>query len=319
MTAVVLAASLLTYAAVLGFALPRVLSRSAWPSRAPRLAMATWHAAGITTIGSVALALLAIAMPLHALGGGPVAFLQACLQPTHAGGAPGGVATRVAAAVALILLLSRIVIVSLRRYRAWRADTARHVEAVGLLARPDSRNSDVRVVPCAQPAAFCLPRQGGVVVTSAATEALDDDEMQAVLAHERAHLRQRHHVAILVADTLAEIAPAPIALPVLVHGRREVARLSELAADDAASRAADRGALVDAMLAMAQHQVPSPALGAASTGVVERVTRLLEAPAPLGRRSVGFAGGAVAVAAATPLAVMLVPVLLLPVAICSGA
>ncbi len=74
-----------------------------------------------------------------------------------------------------------------------------------------------------RPAAFCLPgRRRSVVVTTAALAALSGDELAAVLAHERAHLRGRHHLAAGAARTLDR---AFHGVPLSSQGRAEIERL----------------------------------------------------------------------------------------------
>ncbi|MGI5286510.1 M48 family metalloprotease [Nonomuraea polychroma] len=52
-------------------------------------------------------------------------------------------------------------------------------------------------------AAYCLPGGGGrIVLTTSTLAALDDRRLAAVLAHERAHLRGRHHLLMAVARVL---------------------------------------------------------------------------------------------------------------------
>ena len=92
--------------------------------------------------------------------------------------------------------------------------------------------------------AYCLPgRVGTIVLTTAALAALDDAELAAVLAHERAHLRGRHHLVLAAASALAQTLPF---LPGLCTAQTELARLLEMIADD---KAADRGAGPESSLA----------------------------------------------------------------------
>src|SRR2546430_14723723 len=63
-------------------------------------------------------------------------------------------------------------------------------------------------------AAWCLPGAGGqVVLTTAAVHALDEAQLAAVLAHERAHQRGRHHLLVALAGSLAAAFPRGRAVP----------------------------------------------------------------------------------------------------------
>jgi Peptidase family M48 len=77
-----------------------------------------------------------------------------------------------------------------------------------------------------------------VILTTAAAQALDADQLDAVLAHERAHLAGRHHRLLALARIGREVFPF---LPLMRDAEQQVARLVELHADDAATRARDPG------------------------------------------------------------------------------
>ena len=67
-----------------------------------------------------------------------------------------------------------------------------HAEAVRLVGHRTG-DPDVVIVEAIEPAAYCVSgRPSAIVVTSAAVAALDDHELAAVLAHERAHLTGHH-------------------------------------------------------------------------------------------------------------------------------
>lgn len=109
------------------------------------------------------------------------------------------------------------------------------------------------------PQVFALPaRHGGIVVSRAAMEALTGDELQAVLEHERAHLRQRHHLLLALATAVGHhlrwvpcIAAASEALPYYL----------EIAADDAARHRTGTPALASALLRLSEPAPPSLLLG----------------------------------------------------------
>jgi Peptidase family M48 len=137
------------------------------------------------------------------------------------------------------------------------------------------------VLDAPQPAAYCVPgRPATIILTTAALAILDCDQLTAVLAHERAHLAGRHHLLTGLTRGLAAVFPA---VPLFTCGPREVARLAELRADDAAACRSGRRTLVAALLAMGTGAaVPAAALGATggATGgaTAARVQRLLDPP-----------------------------------------
>jgi len=86
-------------------------------------------------------------------------------------------------------------------------------------------------------------------------------------------------------------------VPLFSRGSDEVARLAEMAADDAAARASGRPTVVAALLAMGTGTaVPAAALAglaAAAYAVPARVERMLRGPAPVRDAALGVALGAV--------------------------
>ena len=313
MNALVPALLLSVYLLAVALVLPRWLVRAAWTDRAPRLAIAAWQSVNVSVLAALALLLLAVAVPVHPLEGGLGPFLQACLDLQQSGAAPGGAAVRIAAGAGLLALLVRVAVVGVQTWRRWAGSVRRQVEALDLLARPVG-GTGVRVLSSDSAAAFCLPRRGGIVVTTAALDLLSDGELEAVLAHERAHLSQRHHLVTLLAESFAAVLPG---LPGARLGAEQVARLVELAADDEVLRRHDRLSLAEALLVMAQPSTTAGALAAGGGAVSQRVRRLVAGPAGLGPARPAAASAALSVSTAAPIAAVVVPALLF--ATCSMA
>jgi Zn-dependent protease with chaperone function len=145
------------------------------------------------------------------------------------------------------------------------------------------------VIDAAAPVAYCLwGRPATIVLSSGALEVLDPAQLEAVLAHERAHLAGRHHLLIALTRGLAAAFPG---VPLFGRGLDHVARLSEMCADDSAARRSGRPALAGALLAMATGAaVPAGALGAMACAVSARLGRLAEVPGR-GRRGRGARNG----------------------------
>jgi Zn-dependent protease with chaperone function len=155
----------------------------------------------------------------------------------------------------------------------------------GLAGRVLAGHGQVTVIDAPRPAAYCVPgRPGTIVLTSAALAVLDQAQLTAVLAHERAHLAGRHHLLTTLSRCLGVSFPA---VPLFSLGAEEVGRLAEMCADDTAARLSDRRTVVAALLAMgtgtAVPAVPAVALGATGGPVVVRVQRLLEPPRRVSR------------------------------------
>ena len=162
-----------------------------------------------------------------------------------------------------------------------------------------------------RPAAYCAAgRPAAIVVTSGALAVLDPPQLRAVLAHEHAHLAQRHHCLTAVTRALAAALPV---VPLFARGEAEVSRLAEMAADDTAAKDAGCPTLAAALLAIvtgsafpAARLAPAGSLPAAASAVPDRVERLLSPPARARAAATTAAATlALAVAAAAPLALTL--------------
>lgn len=143
-----------------------------------------------------------------------------------------------------------------------------------------------------------------MVLTTGALAALSDDQVAAVLAHERAHLAFRHHLLKDLARIGRQVLPF---VPLMRDTDAQVARLVELHADDMATRSCEPGPLATALVILATGASPEPALAAAATDAVQRVHRLLGPADPLSRARRQLLGAAVAVIALTPVVLALAP------------
>ena len=151
-----------------------------------------------------------------------------------------------------------------------RAD---HRQLVDIVAQHDER---VRILQHPTPTAYCIPgRQSRVVLSQGVLDALPEDQLEAVVAHEDAHLRGRH-------DLLLEFFS-------VVHRGRcrgrcghpqalgEVRLLVEVLADRAAVRRSGEVATARALLTLAGSREPEAALGVGTTAPV-RLRLLADGP-----------------------------------------
>jgi hypothetical protein len=178
----------------------------------------------------------------------------------------------VVAAIAAVLLVVGFVRLAMDR----RASRAMHRQLRAICAGSDS---DLVVLADAAPQAFAVPGGGGrVVVSSGMLAALSAPERRVLLAHERAHLRARHHWH-------AEVVRAAIALnPLLVTVRGASSFLCERWADEVAATAVGNRrlaatSLARAALAASGAGCPPAALGYHGVGVRGRVAALQAPPA----------------------------------------
>ena len=280
--------------------LPRRLARARWPARAPGFALLLWQAAGLA--GGLLCLELAATLALAPLGDTHLAALRRLAT------GPPPLTSWLAGAIGL-LLLGRLLGVLL-------ASTARTVLArrrnrvlVDLVSSRHLLLRGADVVDHDLPLAYCLPGlRPRMVLSRGVLARLSYAEVQAVLAHEQAHLAQRHDLVVLPFVALGRTFPQ---VPAVRTARSEVALLIELLADDRAARRHDRGHLAQALCKLGSTgAAPAGGLAAAREDVLLRARRLLAPADPLpvaGRAACVVASVGVA---ASPLVGLVVPLLL---------
>ena len=273
------AAILLAYAAGVGMLGARMLARARWTARAPLLAIITYLATAWSVLAALGLAGLTLAVHATALGGALSAAIGACvlrLRATYA--TPGGAAAAAAGLTLSAAVVAWTALAAAGHLRAARRQAARHTQTARLVGQPDVALNAV-LVEHSQPAAYCVAgRQPTVILTTGALLALDPGQLDAVLAHERAHLAWRHHRLLAMARISRRVLPF---LPLMRDTEAQVERLVELHADDAAARTRDPRSLATALVVLATSASPEPALAAAATDTVQRIHRLLRPAEPL--------------------------------------
>ncbi|WP_262401319.1 M56 family metallopeptidase [Actinomadura sp. CNU-125] len=204
-----------------------VLSRARWTWRTPRIGIALWQALGlcwgIATIGAL-LGLALLPYRSGVAGGLPGLYNDgaAKLDTLHMTALLGAVSL---AGVLLVMLAFAV----LRVVRARQ----RHRALLALVSRRDSAVPGTLVLDHPGAAAYCVPgvRSSKVVVSAGTLELLDTAELAAVLAHERAHARERHDLVLLPFASLRQVFPQ---FHLVGRCLDAVELLIEMAADDRA-------------------------------------------------------------------------------------
>src|SRR5256885_12599976 len=258
-----------------------MLGRGRWMGRAPLLGIVTYLAAGWSAGAALGLAGLTLAVHATALGGGLSHLIGACVLRLRAPyGTPGGITV---AALGLSLagaVAARTGLSGMTHLRAAGRQALRHAQAARLVGHPEPALGAV-LVEHAQPHAYCVAgRHPTVILTTGAVQALDGGQLDAVLAHERAHLAGHHHRLLALAQIGRLVLPF---LPLTRDADEQVARLVELHADDAAARARDPRLLATALVVLATAASPAPALAAAATDSAQPIHPLPGPAQPLGR------------------------------------
>ncbi|MEI5585325.1 MULTISPECIES: M56 family metallopeptidase [unclassified Agromyces] len=220
-------------ALALAWPIPVALARASWPARSPATALALWQ--GIALGG--ALSMIGSLLVFGAAPGGSITGAAADLLPAFAAGpVPDGYGVVHLAALTLAVGLAVHLALNLlsTAVRAERARRRQH-RLVDLLAQPTVDPAGPRVLSHPVPVAYCVPGiRTATVITEGLVELLDAEELDAVVAHERAHLDQFHHLVLLAFRAWHGALPW---FPIANRAERAVALLTELLADDAARRA----------------------------------------------------------------------------------
>jgi len=274
MTALVL----LALSVVLMWPLPRLLARQHDWRRSPGAALVVWQ---LVSLSGVLAALAAGPAAIPALTGeGSNALLRTVVP--------------VVAAAASIVVLARLLraghVVG-RRLRSLRRE---HRQLVDLIGVPDDTlGPGGRVLDHPTPTAYCLPGIRRRVVLSRGTlDQLQPDQLEAVLAHERAHLTRRHDLVIEFFTVLHTAAPARVRS---ADALEEVRLLVEALADRSAVRHVGSLPLAHALVALASARSPEGGIASNGASAAARL-RLIDRPAPWWMPPVMYAFGAVTVA-----------------------
>jgi Zn-dependent protease with chaperone function len=288
------------------------LAAATWPRRSPAAAILLWQALGLgwgmATVGT--LIGIGATAPGAAVARGALDRLTSIARAGGLSSVPDLVGVVrlacLAAGLALLAVLCWILVAASASVLRARQ---RQRELLSLLAHGDPKVPGALVVDHPAAAAYCLPGLRSAIVISAGTlDLLDADELAAVLAHERAHLRERHDLVLL--PFLALLRAFRWA-GVAQQAYRAVGLLVEMHADDRALQQRPARELATALLrvgAAGGGSVPSGALAVAARAeeceVAARVIRLLR-PTP------GLSNAVVALVISASAAIVTIPAVLL--------
>ncbi len=262
-------------ALVLSGPVPAMLARASWPSRAPRAAIVLWQAIALAAVLSAFSAGIAIASRLFAPGhdGRPTATIASEIDVL---GWPLWITYLAVFALTLVIgarLAAAIVQVAI----ATRRRRAHHRMVVDLVGKSHKwahaqAGDGLRILDVEEPLAYCLPGvRSRVVVSEGTLTTLADNEIAAILSHERAHLRARHDLVLEMFTAVHAAFPRFVRSASALDAVR---LLIEMLADDAAVRAAGPTPLARALVACATGRTPAGALAAGGPTTVVRLRRL---------------------------------------------
>lgn len=267
------ALALLAGAALVAVLMPRLLWRLHRTHLDPLVLIAGWVLSGVGVLGTTVVAVLLLLLPEHGIQGALVQALHGCWTAvTH--GSPPRVEqlAGLAGSMALMAVGLRVALIGRRQTIRRRHAREQRLDILRLAGRSDDEQPPTLWLEHDRPLAFSLPgRRGLVVATEGLAEHLAPREVFAVLEHERAHVRGRHHLLLAAAEALAWALPF---LPLLRHASAALRDLVEFAADATAIRRCGARALHDALARVAGLDLPPTALAAGNQAVDLRLRRL---------------------------------------------
>ena len=323
-----------------------LLTSAQWPRRSPAVAVALWQAIGLgwglATVGALIgfgvagldprrhegtgvdtlarISPAALTAPHRAAGGQSASVAAAAERAASSLFAPARSGARFASGVYDLRLISLAAGAALLAVLCWVLLAATHavlrakhrqLVLLHLLAHGDPKVPGALVVDHPAATAYCVPGLHSVIVISAGTlDLLDQAELAAVLAHERAHLRARHDLVLLPFTALLRAFRWSATAR---EANRAVSLLVEMLADDRARRHQSGRELATALLRVGTSggsATPAGTLAAApATGgdLAARVTRLLRPPPGLPMYTTVLLCASAALAVATPAVAMLLP------------
>lgn len=274
-----------------------LLSRARWLESAPRVAIALWQ----SILLSVALCLVGAAVALFALSASPLTVRRERVTDFTAASATAHVTSslspnQIFAATAAVII--GCVVLGILGAKSVSLLRIRERQRLLLdLVGSDRPDLPAVVVDDPRPTAFSIPGiRPRVVVSTGALEMLSTDELDAVLAHEWAHVRARHDLVLLPFQTLAAALPRSRAL---ARTCTSLTTLVEMSADRAATRHCDRASVASALTRLSGGEGAAATPAGCDRVSDRRIKRVMEPP----RR----ARGRCLAAAASTLTVLALP------------
>lgn len=265
---------LLISAVVVCVSAPSVLNRVDSTKCDPALLISAWLAAiagvVVATIGSAIVLLL----PRHGLHLIPSRLTSH--GPWHRMIAHGASNTveQVTGIIAVVVFsfigtcfTVRIVVANKKRIRK----SENHISLLEVVAQTDPRQPEVLRLSHEDPIAFSISGVRDRIVVTDGVFRLGEDAVAAVFAHERAHLRGRHHFVVGCTRVLAECLPF---VPLFRYAHPAIAELVEHCADASAVQECGDAAVESALVRMVFRCTPTVALAMADRAIERRLLRL---------------------------------------------
>ena len=275
---------------------PALLARARWTWQVPRAALVLWQAIALgAVLATLGAGLASLTLLFTEQPGLPFLARHGVVQTTLIG---LGSALVTVVTVRFWVVATLVGIRTRRRRNRHRelVDLLHRKEAIGEVDRALLSETGVRVLTGPGRVAYCVPGvRSRVVVSDEVLQALAPAEVQAVLAHERAHLRARHDLVLEGFTALHASFPRVVSSRAALDAVR---LLVEMLADDAARRRTGSLPLARALVALAGKPDDSSEMHVGSSALA-RVRRLSGQPARPGLSVAAYAAAALVLGAPT--------------------
>ncbi len=255
----------------------------------PSIVIAGWLSGILGVLTSAMLGVLLLLVPGHGVPGGALAAVGACWSSIRHGVPPRvEEVAGVAGILVLLAMMLRLLVIGRTILTARVQDRRRRLSVLRLAARVQSGTPPILWLAHDRPLAFALAgRPSYLIATDGLVQQLTVDQLAAVLEHERAHLRHRHHLMLGFVDVVSSAFPF---VPMFREAPNVLRTLVELAADDVAAGRYGREALRGALQTVGSTDGPAGSLAFGRDAIEIRVQRLAAASRPVGWARRGAAG-----------------------------
>jgi Zn-dependent protease with chaperone function len=268
-------ALILTLGALLvAWTAPRLLDYRLHTGADPQTLLVTWIALVGGTLLSLTTAVSLVLLPDH----GPARHVMTLVHHSWAALSHGSVLRidEVAELLSVVLVVIAVMRCSggvLRHAQQRRTLHRKHLDLVRILTGGGPTPGSTLWLDVPQSMAYSVAGRPALIVASEGLRRqLPRDAVAAVLEHERAHIRGRHHLIVAIAEALAVTLPR---LPLMRRSPSLVRALVELSADSIAARSHSPEAVRTALLGMSGGPTPAHALGMATPdGIALRLAAL---------------------------------------------
>ncbi|MCU1481601.1 MAG: family peptidase [Subtercola sp.] len=231
-------------AVLLAWPIPVALAKAHWPSRSPGVALVVWSAialaGGLSMIGSL------VTFGLAPFSSSLIRGLLE-LPPLVFGGPlpPDAGLIQIFALSSALLLAAHLVLNLIVTTTRTERQRRRHRALVELLSTPLLGRPGTHIIDSPAPVAYCLPGARTVTVLSEGlVSLLSTQQLEAVIAHERGHLHQQHHIVLVAFESWRSALPW---FPIATRAQVAVSLLVEILADDQSRRSTDDLTLAEAI------------------------------------------------------------------------